>query len=285
MQSHPRGMTTDRGWQSSSPALQSRMLGAFLLDQRNFFRGVPCERDIHAGHAVGLLRAARSRMSEVTVATLFLNGNYKLARKALPEILRATGVRVHLVTGEHADVSRFADLTSITPVNVLRVAQRHAFPRSYIGLQQAWQQVAAGDVVLLCAGPLGSILAAEWFALQPKATYLELGSFFDPELWPDGKSGALYHNDSKYWDKGCQAQCDVRMVMPDGWAKLLVARAHDRRRAVKMGCPWPTTDSTWRMEHGDDLGELSLPSESQLLTSALPITEMILATLKRLWRH
>jgi hypothetical protein len=39
---------------------------------------------------------------------------------------------------------------------------------------------------VLLAGPLGRILASEWSWLRPRVTFLEMGSFWDVELWSRG---------------------------------------------------------------------------------------------------
>ena len=57
---------------------------------------------------------------------------------------------------------------------MLRVPPLDAYPAGYEAHREGWRDVGAGDVVLVCAGPLGRILAAEWFAHQPRATVLEL---------------------------------------------------------------------------------------------------------------
>ena len=40
-----------------------------------------------------------------------------------------------------------------------------------------------GDIVLLMAGPLGRMLSSEWCLLRPEITFLDLGSFWDADLW------------------------------------------------------------------------------------------------------
>ena len=40
-------------------------------------------------------------------------------------------------------------------------------PRRYEQHKDAVTRFADGDVVVLCAGPVGRILAAEWYARQP----------------------------------------------------------------------------------------------------------------------
>ena len=111
-------------------------------------------------------------------------------------------------------------------------------PRPF--LRRRWRQVADGDVVLLCAGPLGRLLAVRWFAAQPRATYLELGSFWDPELQPGGATlGPRYYSQTQCgvtldraaytphsWYRGCEAKGDTHADIDEGaiWAKLAPRR-------------------------------------------------------------
>ena len=114
---------------------------------------------------------------------------------------------------------------------------RPGFPAGLEAHADAWRGVAAGDVVLLCAGPLGRILAVRWFARQPRATVLELGSFFDPELQPGGATlGPRYYTQTQCgvtldraaytphkWYPGCERRGDTRAAINESgiWARLL----------------------------------------------------------------
>ena len=130
----------------------------------------------------------------VVPATLFIDQNFEAARRWLPQLLLRRAARVHLVVSTRADVQRFTRCTGISPVGVMRVTATDAFPHGMDTHASAWTSFASDDVVILCAGPLGRVLAVHWFQKQPLATYLELGSFFDPELQPDGKTlGARYY--------------------------------------------------------------------------------------------
>jgi hypothetical protein len=86
------------------------------------------------------------------------------ARALLPAILKARGSRLHLVVSTLGNTSRFQACTGLTPDRVLRVPPLDGYPAGYEMHRDGWRDVAAGDVVLVCAGPLGRILAAEWCA-------------------------------------------------------------------------------------------------------------------------
>lgn len=145
-------------------------------------RAVPCKREFPFLHRKAMGLVANHSATRVTTATLFINGNFESARRLLPRLLLARGARVHLVTSAEGDARRFANCTGVRPVRVLRAAARDAFPQSFDALRDEWRALRNGDVVLLAAGPLGRVLGVAWHKQQPRATYLELGSFFDPDL-------------------------------------------------------------------------------------------------------
>ena len=133
---------------------------------------------------------------ERTIATVFINSNYVDARRVLLRYLTRNPDRhVHMVVSDEADMDAFATGTDIRPTSVTRISSRNAFPKGYHDNINNTQHHMPGDIVILCAGPLGRILATEWFLMRPETTYLELGSFFDMDLY--GKSfGANYYNRS-----------------------------------------------------------------------------------------
>ena len=128
-----------------------------------------------------------SLVGRITVAPLFINGNYLRAKKELVRILTAASTlqrrRVHAVVAAGRQVGRL----TVPLASVQRIAQKDAFEANYTAcrtdafLRQAGY--ADGDVVMIMAGPLGRILASEWTWLRPHVTFLELGSFWDVELW------------------------------------------------------------------------------------------------------
>ena len=149
----------------------------------------PARAGKSAQPSASALSAPASRRGLLTPATVFINQNYLTARALLPRLLvrqAAAGRKIHLIASEHADLGRFRACTGIVPASVLRVPAMDAFPSGLTVLDDAARGFGADDVVLICAGPLGRLLAVKWHRAQPLATYLELGSFFDPDLQQGG---------------------------------------------------------------------------------------------------
>ena len=135
--------------------------------------------------------------SRITVSTLFINGNYIKAKKELTRILnkaiRKQGRHVHAVMAYGREMEHLP-----FPVkSVQTIAKKNAFGTNYAEFRtEKFLERAGyrdGDIVLIMGGPLGRILASEWTWLRPHVTFLELGSFWDVELWnrQDHHLGAL----------------------------------------------------------------------------------------------
>jgi hypothetical protein len=183
--------STARGLQRRSPALATALGRSLQTDAHGLILGVPCRLEFPSLHASAMRLVANSSRTRVTAATLFVNGNHATARDLLPRILRAINAPIHLVVSAAANVTRFTSCTSLTLTRVLRMPPRDAYPHGLAQHRDAWRDVNAGDVVLICAGPVGRLLAVEWHAHLPAATILELGSFFDPDLTPTSFFGAV----------------------------------------------------------------------------------------------
>ena len=124
----------------------------------------------------------------ITVAPLFINGNYNHAKKELIRLLiYARNVQqraIHIVTAHGRHVERLPIPISSTQW----IAQKDAFEHNYETFRTSTflNNVAKykdGDIVMIMGGPFGRILASEWTWLRPNVTFLELGSFWDTELW------------------------------------------------------------------------------------------------------
>ena len=130
-------------------------------------------------------------------------------------------------------MARFGRCTGLAPHRVLRVPATDSYPAGFDEHADAWRGVEPGDVVLLCAGPLGRLLAVRWFARQPRATYLELGSFFDPELQPNGATlGPRYYSQTQ-----CGVKLDRSVYSPHGWYRGCEARG-DTHATIDEGAVW-----------------------------------------------
>lgn len=185
------------------------MRGAINNISHNFYIGIPCVcefRGVPFNVALHTMNATvanqtyqfRQRMgclgdafpivfpnpyheAHVTSATLFMNGNYYAAKREITSIMRNSTRLIHAVAGKSHNISALPfRVDKLHPVS-----HRGAFETNYAAMRtvEYASQFGRGDVVMIMAGPLGRILASEWTRLRPDVTFLELGSFWDEELW------------------------------------------------------------------------------------------------------
>lgn len=123
----------------------------------------------------------------ITVATLFINGNFIKAKKELIRIMnKAVTIQkrgIHVVVAHDRKVERLP----FPLKSVQYVARENAFETNYEDFRTPQflnaAQYEPNDIVLIMAGPVGRILASEWGLLRSDVTFLEMGSFWDAELW------------------------------------------------------------------------------------------------------
>ena len=78
----------------------------------------------------------------------------------------------------------------------------NAFPTVYATHINRTENHLPGDIVIICAEPLGRILGVEWFLQRPETTHLELGLFFDIQLLSKSLGASYYNMDANRPDCG-----------------------------------------------------------------------------------
>lgn len=230
------GQETDWGWQKCSSKLSTVMLNALIHTAPNFYTGITCACEfwgrpfllstnfLNITHSLPVFHNLPNNKNDtitcpavpiklkfldvkqkdrLTVATIFINGNRDYAKKEIIRILKNASVKqgrgVHVVHGRGHHNSLPFHVKSVQ-----KVAHKNAFEENYETfrtnkfLENA--KYLRGDIVLIMAGPLGRILSSEWTRLRPDITFLEMGSFWDSELW-----GRKYGLDTRY---ACMHQTD-----------------------------------------------------------------------------
>lgn len=208
---------TDRGMQTLSPELRAAMLSAFNRESPGLVFGLPCPFEFKDKSDFAEKTLNNSSV-ERTLATVFVNSNYKDSKEVLIEYLKRNLDRnLHMVVSDSANVTSFEEHICLHPKTITRVSGTDEFPAGYHENINSTQHHLPGDIVTICAGPLGRILAVEWFLQHPNTTFLELGSYFDLVLF--GKSfGARYYSmDANMPNCGStlQIQRDILMTLAD----------------------------------------------------------------------
>jgi hypothetical protein len=223
----------DYGWQKCSAELGTAMRNALINTAPNFYVGIPCvcecsgKRTAAALEYLGLkpskpisdvcsfgqfdgpmagiqfnqsLVAKPWLKDRLTVATVFINGNYRQAYDRmiilLQELGRSGNRTVHVVVGRGAATGRLP-----FEHKAIFAARYHAFDHNYTEMRTRTyvdSNFKRNDVVLIMLGPVGRILASEWTLLSSEITFIDLGSFFDSYLWQRNypyKAVACNHKD------------------------------------------------------------------------------------------
>ena len=227
-----------------SAELQGAIGRAMRTEHPLLYAGVPCTQ-VQRGIARKVLRVIPDPFRHRTLGALFHDGNYGGLCHILALLLRRRAVRgsgIHLVVSEGADAKRFTAQLRLPPLrSVLRVPHKSSF-RAYTGLANAMSGFAAGDIVILCCGMLGRILATAWVHQQPTVTFLEVGSHFNPALYgrvtrwlPHVK--LAYHRDANFTTGGglgCAARLDLRANLK--WLETCVVAA-EGTPSPRTSCP------------------------------------------------
>ena len=171
---------TDRNQRHLSPELQRLMLDAMNLDRSGFYAGLPCNKQFPDSRKWANAVVHGHKATKITSATVWYDGNYGLSRRFLVRLLKIRRDRVWIVASDAANVTRLEAAIGLQFTGVLRVPATESFPAGFRKHKDATFE--KGDVVLVCAGPTGRLLTAHWFDINPNATYIEIGSYFDEHL-------------------------------------------------------------------------------------------------------
>jgi len=164
-----------RGDQKVTEKLGDKLGEALTHRQDGYYVGLPDPKFASArDKALGLL----ADYDNLTSSVVFHDDNWIRSFREIP-IYSANFNPIVWVGGYHHNLSNlpfFVD-TSIS------VSQKNS-------MDDYWRTKdfvpPEGSLVLLSCGPLGRVLAKEWFEKQPKCTILEVGSVFDPvtqDVW------------------------------------------------------------------------------------------------------
>ncbi len=172
--------TASRGHQKTSDLLRVKLFEALIHTHPRYYLGLPCPNCNSAAHTgAATLRCGTPRApADHPLANALINCNVGETVRTLKEVLPSYP-SVHIVVSHQADVSALQKELGVTFASTLRVPANNAFDPAYRVL--APSRFENGACVLLCCGPLGRVLAHEWFlSHEHNITCLELGSLFDP---------------------------------------------------------------------------------------------------------
>lgn len=171
----------------------------------NLYIGVPC---IYCYETLNkfIVEELKSKKSKsfmennIIDANILINNNYNSTLKILLNNLG--DCEVHVIISDDASASRLIEI-GLNIVKTTTVPSRHAFKNKY---QELSKLIPEENIVLLAlCGPLGRVLCYEYYCKQPKSTFIDLGSFFDPIT---RNISYLYHTNNHKHCENCSPHID-----------------------------------------------------------------------------
>lgn len=169
------GCTVARGDQKVSQDLSDALREAIQYQQENYWVGIPCDQCNTAKwyrHAIKLVDPNYKYLTKAVVTT---NRNWKLFKDTIPEIIRDSTARVHWVSGVDQNIRKLGFRVDTH----IQLPVKNAWSK-YEEIKNWGKDFQRGAIVFFSCGPLARVLARQWFQQNPEATFLDVGSAFDP---------------------------------------------------------------------------------------------------------
>ena len=196
------GVTVARGDQKISSELKVALISSMSHQQKNYFVGVTCPHCIKlAFYDVGMRLASDHRYVVRAVATT--NRNWAKVTVAMRDACAQRNIR--FISGDDQDLSFLRNEMKLNIIEQVKVPRQDSWA-SIQELQPYIETVEDGDIVMLSLGPTARVLAQRWFKQNPCATFLDVGSNFDPftrNVWHRCHLGWEEGFNNQYACKGC----------------------------------------------------------------------------------
>ncbi len=164
-----------RECQNTSERLRVKLFEALIWTHPRYYLGTVCSRCYTEAHRIDSFLRGKDKMN--VLANTLINSNVRRTVEVLKETL-PTYTNIVYVGSENANPNAIETYFNIKFSRVYKVKNKDGFESGYDMLKS--ETFEPGTMVLLCCGPLGRVLAYEWFRANPAITCLELGSLFDP---------------------------------------------------------------------------------------------------------
>lgn len=178
-----------RGDQKGSVELQAALRDAILHEQENYWKGYPCP--------ICMVRQWKycvdSRLYNPeypynTYAVVNTNRNWEFFYKGLYDALE--GKKVVWVSGNDQNIN-------VLPFDIIKhivVRSKNSWVNYYQILDDCLKIVKPGYFFIVSCGPMARVLVKDLFDTRSDATYLDLGSTYDPftrDVWHKCHKGTL----------------------------------------------------------------------------------------------
>ena len=189
-----------RGFQDVTPELGSKLREGLLWKQENWYPGIPCHvcrKDLY-DFALSILPS--DNIKNIRCAVSFINANTTRTVEAFQKLLPSRNVVLVASEQTIAGIDKLAEF-GIKPYKHVSTPHKNSWD-AYENVRECYKECNDGDVVLFATGPLGRVLAHEWFKNRPTLTCIEVGSLYDPVT--QNKS-YMYHASLYQTCIGCNA--------------------------------------------------------------------------------
>jgi len=169
------GDTVARGCQKVDDLLSFKLTRALEHKQENYWKGLPCSLCYPKYHRK-VFNYISKKDPYLTHATVFVNRNYESFIKNIPELLK--GRNIYWVGSAHHNTKKLSEL-GIKIHNHIKLSRKNAWA-FYDQVNSMAFDFPIGSIVLLACGPMAEVLIYDWYRLNPRVTYLDMGGVFDP---------------------------------------------------------------------------------------------------------
>lgn len=159
----------------SDSSYQKELLDSFRFNEDGYYVGISCPCCVPMQHVNWMRENVGVPEDRLTWANIFVNGNYENFKKHfVPEF---SNHEVIIVANTHAKINNLPfRVEEHIPIGF------NASRENFNLVEQLSQRKDESKLYLLCAGPLGNMLAARMWKSNKNNIYLDIGSTLNPWL-------------------------------------------------------------------------------------------------------
>jgi hypothetical protein len=185
------GSVVARGDQIVNELLHNKLKEAITYKSENYFIGIPCIDCYPYYHK--LAKDFIGEYDNIVSAVALTNRNW------LKFIQESVGLlsnkKVHYISGDDQSIDNLINIFKFNIINHIKVDNKNSWDY-YDKLKNYITNIKDGDVVLISLGPTARVLCYEFFKQNNKATFIDIGSIYDPY------TRNVRHNCHKGWENG-----------------------------------------------------------------------------------
>ena len=185
------GSVVARGDQIVDEHLHNKLKEVISYKSENYYIGIPCEKCFL--HYNNLANELVGEYPYKVSAVALTNRNW------LKFIQESVGIlsdkNVHYISGSDQTIDILINDFKFNIINHVKVKNVNSWD-NYNELYQYIDNIKDNDVVLVSLGPTARVLCYEFFKKNNKATFIDIGSIFDPF------TRNVSHNCHKGWENG-----------------------------------------------------------------------------------